>query len=1626
MRHLTVKGMGLLIGLVLCVGMAFSGALLPRAVAWDGLTYDYDSADIDVDGLDLYQFIQIFNPGDTEALAGFSEGFGSDPITVGRALLPCDAVDANQCFGKAVAASTDPDPVLRAFHSVTRIMALIENSELNGLLTDLGVSEEVRTLCEWTADFTRDEAGDPVLPTTLPSTGTALNTVIVALMAEVQGALDELSGIVNSEEDPLNIVLCEELVLPEETDSCEKIEVDYGDIALYQAFLQGLKAFLLIMDAYNLNIEQTAQMISDIKNEVFFINDYLCEDTAEGSTCLPYFLTLDTENGATQLTDAKAAILAAIESYQEASIFIQAETDDQDNDLIQFPVEQEEIDDETEFMAVLLKIQAALSGTAVIDSDEGISLDLTQFFDSAPDLRGFLPTFTDFNEINCGTINPTLGGILTGFSHDDWAEILDIPVPVSGTVSLADGIGYSNGGSIIVQAHNCWEGDPSGLADLQWCPEKGSVSLSSAGDYTIWLRTEYDAVWMIAFWDKDGDSELSPGDIYGVHGDQSFDITSTNCSGPADIDISIGTEVIGIEGGITSEGNSLANIWIYVYESGCGDYITSIQTDSDGNFSLVGLSTSESVSLYISQNTDQNIAGGWWTGSGVSSSCSDAASYTPGNGDEPIDVSLDQAGSISGTVSTEDGAPIEGVWVRAYGGDVWSWNYEQTNPEGKYTFSGLSAGAYVVYAYAYQMNYVSEYYDDARDYSDITAVNVTLGQTASGIDFVLEVGGIITGTVTRASDNAPVTDGYVDAYDAVTGDYVSYGEIGSDGNYTLWGLPAGNYKLYAYPYDDNLLDEYYDGASWDSATSVSVAKGETTSSVNFTLETNGSISGTVLDENNNPIEDVWVYAYDYTTDSWAGDAQTGSDGSYTIPGLDTGTYRVEVDTYGTKYISEYYDNKAYSDATGVSVTQGQETSGINFVLELGGTITGTVTRASDDSIVDDGYVDVYDATTGNYVTDAWIEWDGSYTVSGLAAGTYILWVYPYDDLVSEYYDGVQEWDSATAVSVAKGETKSGIDFSLETSGSISGQVVDKDGNPIADIWVYAYGYSDDDWGGDAQTDSSGNYTITGLGAGAYRVEADASGTEYVSEYFDGVQDYSSAEQVNVVLEQETDGVDFTLEVGGSISGTVSDENGDPIEGLWVYANEYDDGDWIGGCYTASDGSYTITGFGTGTYRVRVNADESGYVSEYYDDVKNYSSADEVDVVLGQEKSGIDFVLELGGTITGTVTRASDGTAVEDVDFNVYDADSGNYVSVTYSVNSDGTYTISGLPAGAYKLEAYPFNDELLWEYYGGGQDFGSATAVSVTKGGTTSGIDFSLETGGSISGTVFNEDVDPVEGVWVSASDYDTFDGNGCYTDSDGNYTITGLETGTYRVRVSTYDTGYISEYYDNKAYSDATGVSVTQGQETSGINFVLELGGTITGTVTRASDGTAVEDVDFNVYDADSGNYVSVTYSVNSDGTYTISGLPSGAYKLQAYPFTDELLWEYYGGGQDWDLATSVTVAKGETKSGINFTLETGGSISGTVSAGGDSLIEGVWVYAYDAESGEYVSYAYTDSDGTYTISGLPAGAYKLQAYPFNDELLWEYYGGGQDFGSATAVSVTKGGTTSGINFVLESVEAD
>ena len=133
------------------------------------------------------------------------------------------------------------------------------------------------------------------------------------------------------------------------------------------------------------------------------------------------------------------------------------------------------------------------------------------------------------------------------------------------------------------------------------------------------------------------------------------------------------------------------------------------------------------------------------------------------------------------------------------------------------------------------------------------------------------------------------------------------------------------------------------------------------------------------------------------------------------------------------------------------------------------------------------------------------------------------------------------------------------------------------------------------------------------------------------------------------------------------------------------------------------------------------------VSEYYDNVHDYTNANMVNVSAGATVGDINAQLERPGTITGRVIDPNgapvNGAAVS--------ANSNSGWGNT-TTDADGRYTVGDLGAGDYRIEVRaPAGINLATEYYNNATSYDTATPVTVTAGANTAGIDVQLAVGGT-------------------------------------------------------------------------------------------------------------------------------------------------------------------------------------------------------------------------------------------------------------------------------------------------------
>jgi hypothetical protein len=928
-------------------------------------------------------------------------------------------------------------------------------------------------------------------------------------------------------------------------------------------------------------------------------------------------------------------------------------------------------------------------------------------------------------------------------------------------------------------------------------------------------------------------------------------------------------------------------------------------------------------------------------------------------------LNVQAAGAISGVVTHTTVRPLSGVKVKAYDiGGNWI-QTKTTDFMGQFLLGPLVPGSYFIKADASAV-LIDELYDDIACPSGScstrsgTAVQVTANTITTDINFVLDTGGQITGSLAESMTGDRISNERVVLYNS-TGSQVASVYTDSSGFYALGGLTTGTYFMGtdSYEYRDELFDDIPCAPSGCSSptdgTPIAVSVNSTTSGIDFELDRLGTISGSLTNVvTGDPISYANVAVWD-DSGSMIRYGYTYSSGSYTVAGLATGTYYVTSKT--NHYFDELYDNVPCSEGcdvttgTPVVVSLNTTTSGIDFALDRLGAISGSLTDAATGDPISWATVVVWD-DTGSRIDYGCVDSSGGYTVAGLATGTYFVTTDTYH-YIDELYDDVScpegcDVTTGTPVVVTLNTTTSGIDFKLDRLGAISGTLTEAaGGDPISSAFVDVW---DDtgSWIDDGNVDSSGSYTIARLATGTYFVTTDTN--HYIDKLYDDVScpegcDVTTGTPVVVTPNTTTSGIDFELDRLGAISGTLTEAaGGDPISNAYAYVKVWDDtGSRISTGYVDSSGSYTIAKLATGTYFVTTDTDL--YFDELYDDIScpegcDVTTGTPVAVTINTTTSNIDFALDRLGAISGSLTRAATGEPIPYARVKVWD-DTGSWIDSGYA-DSSGSYTVAGLATGTYFVtsDAHYYMDELYDSIpCAHGCDVTSGTPVMVTINTTTSGIDFALDRPGAISGTV----TVAISGAPFPSVEVKIWDAAGNYvgkdsTDSTGSYVVEGLIDGIY---FATCDplTGYISELYDSipcpggphNGCNPTTGtpISVDLNTTTPGIDFSLDTFGVITGNVTEAESGDPLENIEVMIW-SDSGDYVAYGLST-ATGFYSVTGLIGGTYYATTEDFyysifLSELYYDRpcHGGGFSCNplSGTPINVSLNSTTSGINFSL--------------------------------------------------------------------------------------------------------
>ncbi len=526
--------------------------------------------------------------------------------------------------------------------------------------------------------------------------------------------------------------------------------------------------------------------------------------------------------------------------------------------------------------------------------------------------------------------------------------------------------------------------------------------------------------------------------------------------------------------------------------------------------------------------------------------------------------------------------------------------------------------------------------------------------------------------------------------------------------------------------------------------------------------------------------------------------------------------------------------------------------------------------------------------------------------------------------------------------------------------------------------------------------TGGDYTISGLASGSYKVEfypGFGSTNNYLAQFYNGKSVFAEASPVAVTAPNATGGINAELHAGGQISGVVSDAaTHAPLAEVYVCAEEIAKFE-VGGCaYTGANGEYTIAGLPSGSYAVQFDPLFGGYLAQFYNGKSSFSEAQPVAVTVGSTTPGINAELHSanqGGSISGTVTKASGGATIEGIDVCAYGTSVAGGCTLT---NSKGEYTISGLSEGTFKVSFSANNCtesgctqlNYISQYYEGKASYSEATEVHVLAGKATEKIDAKMLEGGQIEGRVTSASGEaPLANIQVCASEGESV--SSCTTtNANGEYKAVGLPTGSsYTVSFYAYTGNYLTQFYKEKSsVTEAEHVAVKVGETTTAINAKLIEGGQISGRVTDAATHAPLAAVE--VCAGASSNEFGSCASTNANGEYTISSLGSGSYQVSFFPE-----------GETNDLSQSesgITVTQGKLTPSVNAELHAGGQITGRVTdASTHAGITKIYVCADEIGGGEIYRCAFTtagsaSASATSTALTIPGSDFALAKAPMYD----------------------------------------
>jgi hypothetical protein len=481
------------------------------------------------------------------------------------------------------------------------------------------------------------------------------------------------------------------------------------------------------------------------------------------------------------------------------------------------------------------------------------------------------------------------------------------------------------------------------------------------------------------------------------------------------------------------------------------------------------------------------------------------------------------------------------------------------------------------------------------------------------------------------------------------------------------------------------------------------------------------------------------------------------------------------------------------------------------------------------------------------------------------------------------------------------------------------------------------------------TDERGAFELKELAAGRYTVSA--SKGSYVSLQYGQTRPNQAGTPIELLDGQVLEKIDFALPRGSIITGRVVDEFGEPVADVQVapMQSRFQQGRRqlmpMGRFGTTNDiGEFRIFGLPPGQYYIAATLrnfmlgdsdDRSGYTPTYFPGTANPAEAQRVKVDIGQTMSDVNIALIATRTarVTGSVAdgegrpvRSGNVMAVPRGGFGMFFGPTGNG-----QIQPDGTFTVSGLAPGEYRLRA-----NIGMPVDGMPQ---LATADVTVNGEDLNGVHITAMSMITATGRIVVADPAAAQSlrppIRINAQpvnpDDMMFGGGGAIVKDDYTFEMK-VQPGKFRIVASGFGPGWtLKAVRFNGVDVTDSGIDLSAGGEASGIeveltNHVSDLSGLVTN-----ARGEVVRDYTVVVFSQDRERWSQLSRyrgggRPDQDGRYKVRALPAGDYYAIALTYLDP---EDAGDPEFLERirskATPLVLGDGETKS-LDLKVQTAG----------------------------------------------------------------------------------------------------